>query len=673
LTNLSYDALNRLTDKSYSGTCSGTAVHYTYDIGGGYGIGKRTSMTDATGSVSWIYDKRGRLTSETKVVTGQGTFLTQWAYNFADLQTWIVYPADNLGNAGEQVYSTYNSQMALQGLGNIQLSTNYVYNTQYDEAGRVRLRQLGRNTQDLPILQAQYNYNAWTTQGGRLQTIQAGPTGTPTALLNLSYSYDVVGNVLNIQDYIMGSPQTQSFGYDSLNRLTSAGASGGNDGIYGPESYSYDPTTGNLAIKAGVSYSYLAQNSNCPDGALSKAHAVTTAGANAYCYDRNGNMVRRNIGLDTYNLAYDAENRLTQVSGAATATFGYDGDGQRVIGTEGGATTVYIGNYFEWKGSASTMVKYYYAGAVRVAMRTGMADPLWLFGDHLSSTSAVASYDGSLYGRQGYKAWGEQRFPAGDSPLPTTFRFTGQRESASFGMYYYGARWYDSSLGRFIQPDTIIPEKSQGVQAWDRYAYVNNNPIRYNDPSGHGNPDPRETGGESHFNFFTEMQKRYNERHPTQTLVIDFPGDEHLATGTPTPRPTPTPSPYVQTPTSTSTHIFTNPFITPTPTPYPTTPFWRAAGEPYVAVTDWRDLFKFGWDYNLNDAFKTIGITEIYGKKDYFPIIPIVHPGGLKYRFSETIYPMELVVYIGDGHFRVLDTFLWSDNWHVDYYFWTTP
>ncbi len=47
------------------------------------------------------------------------------------------------------------------------------------------------------------------------------------------------------------------------------------------------------------------------------------------------------------------------------------------------------------------------------------------------------------------------------------------------------ARWYDPALGRFAQPDTIIPQQSQGTQAWDRYAYVNNNPLRYNDPSGH--------------------------------------------------------------------------------------------------------------------------------------------------------------------------------------------
>jgi RHS repeat-associated protein len=73
------------------------------------------------------------------------------------------------------------------------------------------------------------------------------------------------------------------------------------------------------------------------------------------------------------------------------------------------------------------------------------------------------------------------------------FWYTGQREpalseakgKASFGLYYYGARWYDPALGRFVQADTIVPEASQGVQAWDRYAYVNNNPLQNIDPTGH--------------------------------------------------------------------------------------------------------------------------------------------------------------------------------------------
>jgi len=49
---------------------------------------------------------------------------------------------------------------------------------------------------------------------------------------------------------------------------------------------------------------------------------------------------------------------------------------------------------------------------------------------------------------------------------------------------FYNARWYDPALGRFAQADTIIPGAGN-PQAWDRYAYANNNPVRYNDPSGH--------------------------------------------------------------------------------------------------------------------------------------------------------------------------------------------
>ena len=43
----------------------------------------------------------------------------------------------------------------------------------------------------------------------------------------------------------------------------------------------------------------------------------------------------------------------------------------------------------------------------------------------------------------------------------------------------------DPSLGRFTSPDTLVPTGTQGTQAWDRYAFVNNNPVRYNDPTGH--------------------------------------------------------------------------------------------------------------------------------------------------------------------------------------------
>jgi RHS repeat-associated protein len=103
---------------------------------------------------------------------------------------------------------------------------------------------------------------------------------------------------------------------------------------------------------------------------------------------------------------------------------------------------------------------------------------LWLFGDHLGSTSKVANGDGSLNSEQLYKPWGEKRWPTGAPTLPTTFRYTGQRSetglgpSGGEGLYFYNSRYYDPLLGRFTSPDSIIPEQSQGVQAWDRYAYL---------------------------------------------------------------------------------------------------------------------------------------------------------------------------------------------------------
>jgi RHS repeat-associated protein len=55
---------------------------------------------------------------------------------------------------------------------------------------------------------------------------------------------------------------------------------------------------------------------------------------------------------------------------------------------------------------------------------------------------------------------------------------------ATLGLYFFNARWVDSSLGRFIQPDTIVPDHFN-PQDWDRYAFVRNNPVNYIDPDGH--------------------------------------------------------------------------------------------------------------------------------------------------------------------------------------------
>jgi RHS repeat-associated protein len=197
-------------------------------------------------------------------------------------------------------------------------------------------------------------------------------------------------------------------------------------------------------------------------------------------YDANGNMTLRLKDGARYFLSYDAESRLTSVSGTVSASFAYNGDGQRVTATIDTTITTYIGGHFEWQNGVGK--SYYFAGAQRVAMRTS-TEVKFLLGDHLGSTSVTALANGAFDTETRYYAWGEVRWSSGTAP--TDYRFTGQMEVGYINLYWYGSRWYDPALGRFASPDTIIPQQ-QGTQAFDRYAYANNSPTRYTDPSGHG-------------------------------------------------------------------------------------------------------------------------------------------------------------------------------------------
>ncbi len=81
-----------------------------------------------------------------------------------------------------------------------------------------------------------------------------------------------------------------------------------------------------------------------------------------------------------------------------------------------------------------------------------------------------------------YFPYGECRNSQGD---PGTDRlFTGQQFDEGTGLYYYGARYYDPLIGRFISADTIIPNPAN-PQCFNRYTYCLNNPLKYTDPTGH--------------------------------------------------------------------------------------------------------------------------------------------------------------------------------------------
>jgi RHS repeat-associated protein len=127
-----------------------------------------------------------------------------------------------------------------------------------------------------------------------------------------------------------------------------------------------------------------------------------------------------------------------------------------------------------------------FAGTARIASRTctgtTCATPIYFMSDQLGSTSLATSSTGALIAETRYKAWGEVRYTTANTTLPTPYTYTGQRSDSYINLLWYGSRHYDPELGRFIQPDTIVPS---GVQGLDRYAYVGNNPVNFTDPTGH--------------------------------------------------------------------------------------------------------------------------------------------------------------------------------------------
>jgi len=128
--------------------------------------------------------------------------------------------------------------------------------------------------------------------------------------------------------------------------------------------------------------------------------------------------------------------------------------------------------------------------------------------DSLSSTSLMTDALGNQLGNTvKYLPFGETRATI---DIPTDKLFTGQRLDQT-GLYYYNARYYDPTIGRFISPDIVIPNPAN-PQCFNRYSYCLNNPLKYTDPSGH---DP-------YWDLIHEGEKKYQEYNNSVAEIAQF-------------------------------------------------------------------------------------------------------------------------------------------------------
>ena len=243
------------------------------------------------------------------------------------------------------------------------------------------------------------------------------------------------------------------------------------------ESYTYDPV-GNRLSSLGVS-PYVNNTSN----------ELTSTPNASYSYDYNGNTTSKTVSAGTTNYTWDYENRLASVTLPGTSgsiTFKYDPFGRRVQKAFTQNSTTTTTNYLYDGSNAVADIDQNGNVLARYAETQNIDEPLaelmsgttsYYESDGLGSVTSLTSGAGAIANTYTYDSFGN--LTASTGSITNRFQYTAREFDPESGLYYYRARYYDPSVGRFLSQDPV--EFQGGVNF---YAYVRNQPTKLTDPTG---------------------------------------------------------------------------------------------------------------------------------------------------------------------------------------------
>jgi RHS repeat-associated protein len=446
-----YDPIDGPDVITFSG---GTSVECDYDADGNL-----VEVTDQTGTTTFAYNKVNRQIRKTTPDAMQ-----------------IRYEYDHNGNlrkltdaSGDVVY-TYNQVNLLQEL--LEPGTAAPVRFEYDDNNR--RTKVTFPTSPATVVTMSYD------DSGRQKTAKA-VAGT-TTLTDFSYSYTKNGADTALRQSMTDAGATTNYGYDGLNRLTSA--SGAMSRGYG---YDVDfNRTSKTVDGITTNYGYNAANQ------LTTVDAATT-----FSYDNNGNLT----GGGGWALAYNSQNQTTSIQrpgGAAMTPLTYAGEDQTerrlagpvtfatsqlgVIRATTPADTTVAGDVGVPGVEETDLSKppkgqtVYYtrdADGGLISMRAGAARYYYLL-DGLGSVVGLVNTAGVKVNSYRYDPYGEQI--AASQQVANPWRFASGEFDGQTGLTKFGARYYDPTYGRFTQRDPSGKDLS--------YAYGSCNPVNFTDPTG---------------------------------------------------------------------------------------------------------------------------------------------------------------------------------------------
>jgi RHS repeat-associated protein len=503
-----YDAVNRLLSAAHSGA-SLDAIEYDYSYDSTsesvqYGRGRRTGMSDPSGTTQYSYDSRGNLVTETKTI-GFYTFTTQYEFDKTGNHFATLYPSpDSEIRQGMSSfaydYADRVSEIGTVVNGNL---TSVLHDIEYKPFGPMTVRMFGSvSLMDSRDYDSRYQLGTWTLG----------------SLINYTHTFDLDGNLTHRK---INSAEDRIFGYDGAHRLVLAQAPQfwvGGTACTGASTYSYDKNGNRLCKNESgttpTTYSY-------PSG---NRLATSSDPDSTFDYDDDGNTISDGTGTGHHSYQYNAADRLISVdaesSAGPTATCTYDGLGRRVIKTTDSLSWNNTWYFYGPNGELLTEMvpaqgigsDYIYSEGSPVARIdwTGLpgfdpeifgsnassnqgpididppTDSLYFYhDDHLGTPIAMTDTTGQLKWRAEYRPFGDLYQPLTLHTIENNLRFAGQYADEETGLYQNWYREYRPTIARYSSSDPI------GVLGGaNPYSYAGENPMHWIDPWGLMMVDP---------------------------------------------------------------------------------------------------------------------------------------------------------------------------------------
>lgn len=461
-----YDALNRLTGVAYP--TNSLDVTFAYDesdtitgCAGSFPVGKMTRMTDASGSTTYCYDRRGNVMTKTQVTAGK-TLVISYSYDKADRLTTLTYPSGGIATytrdaVGRVTGLTWKADATATPI-------TVISNATYLPFGPLNVLTYGNGRTLTKTYDADYAID---------KVVSSAVDG-----LVLDFTTDVMGNIVAASDTVGAATPTRKYIYDKLYRLTRV-----DDGSnVMQEDYGYnktgDRTLKQFAGQAAQVYAYLVGT-----------HRLGSVDGVARTYDDNGNTTDRGDGTP---LVYDDRNRFAVAGAGVTNTYTYTGKGERVVNAQGSSgfgtsrqRYVYDENglllatpaYSNLDKPTGTTELIYLDTMPVAQVAAGVL--AYLETDHLGTPRVAADratntqeWSWSFFD----SAFGEH---AAGGNINVKLRYPGQIIDDEMGLNYNYFRDYEPSTGRYIESDPIGLRSDMAT-----YAYVRGEPLLNIDMKG---------------------------------------------------------------------------------------------------------------------------------------------------------------------------------------------